>query len=77
MTQATGQIVRLVGLTLEVVCLMFWVFPAMSGLPRPLWLAGVALGFVLWLVGTIATRRVAADERSSPRSEEGRGPGGP
>jgi len=64
MKRATGQIVRLIGLAIEVVGLLaqvVWTRTDQTGAPLPgqfstrqVWIV-VGCGFVIWIIGTILT----------------------
>jgi len=60
MKPATGQILRVVGLAIEMVCLLAYVafqYEGVFGIDlRPALLAGVALGVVLWIAGLVIIR---------------------
>jgi len=55
MNQATGQILRGVGLAIETVCLLAYITFQYEGAfgwdVRPALMAGVALGVILWIAG--------------------------
>jgi hypothetical protein len=63
MTPARGQILRRIGLVIEVVCVVALLNPAPVKVEvwrrfgvdpiRPLWI-GLAIGFALWITGTAA-----------------------
>jgi hypothetical protein len=77
MKPAAGPILRRVGLLIEMVCLLALVTwgderRAGAGIPlRPLLIAGVALGFVLWAIGLALLLRAARQSRASkPQSTD-------
>jgi hypothetical protein len=75
MSQANGQILRLVGLAIEMVCLILWIVH--RGDPRKvggisltnLLFAGVVLGFVLWLSGRVVIQFATAGRKPGPRPD--------
>jgi len=76
MTQTIAPILRLAGLAIEIICLALWLAassrPGASGsMTVRLLLAGVGLGFVLWLVGMILIR-IEARRASASKQPDSR-----
>jgi hypothetical protein len=75
MNSVTGQIVRTVGLFIEMLGILALLFrtqtdqagiPLPGSFPRPLVLAVTGVGFVIWMIGTMMiywSRRVRAERK--------------
>jgi hypothetical protein len=77
LTRQTGQILRLVGLLIEILCLYARLAAARA--PDGFWakipgfatLSGIILGFVVWAVGTFAILRARRPKRPTHEGQGG------